>query len=205
MLAISRLHGFPGESKPVELVGSLAPAARLRRRIFRVRQGRHSARMGRARGHGPGGRAGHGERRRDRGRGRPPLKAPSKESLADLGKSVDVIVNEQSVSFASATSCCSPGPGHAQPRRTGRDQAAGGDPEQERVPGLSVEGQRYGADPDPPVRLELGAVQQPRHQRAGELCATACPPAACARWAMPKRDPSRATKRRSAPPTAASS
>ena len=24
MLAISRLHGFPGESKPVELVGSLA-------------------------------------------------------------------------------------------------------------------------------------------------------------------------------------
>ena len=31
----------------------------------------------------------------------PPLKAPSKESLglADLGKSVDVIVNEQSVSF----------------------------------------------------------------------------------------------------------
>ena len=37
-------------------------------------------------------------------------------------------------------------------------------------------------------------------------CATACPPAACARWAMPKRDPSRATKRRpAAPPTAASS
>ena len=57
--------------------------------------------MGRARGHGPGGRAGHGKRRRDRRRGRPPLKAPSKESLglADLGKSVDVIVNEQSVSF----------------------------------------------------------------------------------------------------------
>ena len=98
MLAISRLHGFPGEQtgRAGRLAGRQRPA-RLRRRIFRVRQGRHSARM-RPR---PRPAAGHGKRRRDRRRGRPPLKAPSKESLglADLGKSVDVIVNEQSVSF----------------------------------------------------------------------------------------------------------
>ena len=61
MLAISRLHGFPGESKPVEL-GRWPPAAcPPRRRIFRVRQGRHSARMG-ARPRPGRRRAGHGKR-----------------------------------------------------------------------------------------------------------------------------------------------
>ena len=76
MLAISRLHGFPGESKPVELVGSLAASG------LPAYDGEYSEfdkvaipPEWAAPGHGPGGRAGHGKRRRDRRRGRPPLKA----------------------------------------------------------------------------------------------------------------------------------
>ena len=103
MLAISRLHGFPGESKPVELVGSLAASG------LPAYDGEYSefdkvaippewaAPEATAQAAAPA-TASDGEIVAEAA---PPLKAPSKESLglADLGKSVDVIVNEQSVSF----------------------------------------------------------------------------------------------------------
>ena len=116
MLAISRLHGFPGEQtgRAGRLAGRQRPARR--RRIFRVRQGRHSARMGRARATA-GGRAGHGERRRDRGRGRPPLKA--RQGIAGTGRPGQIggrdrqrAVGELSHQQRAAVRL---GPGHAQP------------------------------------------------------------------------------------------
>lgn len=105
MLAISRLHGFAGESQPVELVGSLATNG------LPAYDGEYSefdkvaippewaAPEAPATAQASAPATGtDGEIVAEAAQ---PLKAPSKESLglADLGKSVDVIVNEQSVSF----------------------------------------------------------------------------------------------------------
>lgn len=109
MLAVSRLHGGfqdAGE-QPVDLVGSLAakglPAYDGEYAEFDTPAipanwadaGQPAASTPAA---APGAPAAEGE---VLAQAAPPLKAPSKESLGlgDLGKSVDVIINEQSVSF----------------------------------------------------------------------------------------------------------
>ncbi|QYJ23985.1 OmpA family protein [Achromobacter sp. ES-001] len=108
MLAVSRLHGQPTEAsgKPIELVGTLATAGLPKYDGEYAEFDAVAIPASWAEPPAPAAPAAtadaapaeDGEKVADAA---PPLKAPSKESLGlgDLAKSVDVIINEQSVSF----------------------------------------------------------------------------------------------------------
>ncbi|PPA75716.1 flagellar motor protein MotB [Achromobacter spanius] len=107
MLAVSRLHGQPTEAsgKPIELVGTLATAGLPKYDGEYAEFDAVAIPASWAEPPAPAvtadaapAPAEDGEKVADAA---PPLKAPSKESLGlgDLAKSVDVIINEQSVSF----------------------------------------------------------------------------------------------------------